>query len=130
MTMPGLVRLGQAESGSLSSTASARLWTRGAGCLAPEGCIHAAVQVFDLDGTIFELGLDNGCSYDATWGFFDGNDGTQLRSRPCPSQMCPYKPSSDTLPAPQLISKRLDADFALRYWLRSRCSSARYISTR
>jgi hypothetical protein len=32
-------------------------------------------DVFDLDGTIFELGLDNGCSYDATWGFFDGNDG-------------------------------------------------------
>lgn len=52
------------------------------------------MQVFDLDGTIFELGLDNGCNYDASWGFFDGNDGTQLRSSSCPSQMCPNKPSS------------------------------------
>lgn len=30
---------------------------------------------FDLDGTIFELGLDNGCNYDAAWSLFDGNDG-------------------------------------------------------
>lgn len=33
-------------------------------------------DAFDLDGTIFDLGLDNGCNYDATWSFFDGNDGT------------------------------------------------------
>lgn len=91
---------------------SHRLQLCGAECSQPDGCIHAAVQVFDLDGTIFELGLDNGCNYDATWGFFDGNDGTQLRSSSCRSQMCSYKPSSNMLPALQLISKRWTADFA------------------
>jgi hypothetical protein len=106
----GLVRLGQAV---CQCTVSRRLRLCGADCLPPDGCIHAAVQVFDLDGTIFELGLDNGCNYDATWGFFDGNDGTQLRSSSCPSQIFLYWPCSDMLRALQLISKRWTADFAL-----------------
>ena len=114
VTMPGLVRLGQALGQAVCQcTASPQVRPSGAGCLAPDGSSHAALQVFDLDGTIFELGLDNGCNYDATWGFFDGNDGTQLRSSSRPSQMCPYTPSSDMLLALQLIGKRWKADFAL-----------------
>jgi hypothetical protein len=41
---------------------------------------------FDLDGTIFELGLENGCNYDAAWSFFDGNDGMVPELSPATSE--------------------------------------------
>ena len=67
--------------------------------------IFVGMQGFDLDGTIFELGLDNGCNYDAAWSLFDGNDGADGFNTSCPSQKVLLPPHKRLVPALAAIVK-------------------------